>query len=358
MKKENSKVIIIILVALIPFLILFWGSIFGSETDFINQHIVFPEYFRTLFYETKNFFPSFAFNIGGGQNIYNFSYYGFLNPVILLSYLFPFLDMGIYIIIISFISIILTSFLIFKWLRQNNVDFNLSLTGAIISLYVCPFIFHFHRHIMFVNYLPFLILALIGTDKFFKEGKKTLLTFSVFMIIMMSYYYSVGSIVTLGIYFIYKYLKIKKEFKIKDFLISLGKYIIPFIIAILMSGVLIIPTFHVLLNGRTLGDEINFLELITPNFNPETLFYTAYGLGFTGISLIAIILNNLYKKKEEIFLSVTFLLIIIFPIFMYLLNGTLYIRPKSLIPLFPLLVLLIICFLNNFFKENFIIKIS
>ena len=51
-------------------------GVFGANMDWISQHSVFPEYFRQQFYETGQFFPEFAANIGGGQNIYNFSYYG------------------------------------------------------------------------------------------------------------------------------------------------------------------------------------------------------------------------------------------------------------------------------------------
>ena len=80
--------------------------IFASKIDFSMQHYLFPEYFRTLFYDTKDFFPDFAFNLGGGQNIYNLSYYGFLSPYILLSYLFPKIPMMIYLIIMSFIIVV------------------------------------------------------------------------------------------------------------------------------------------------------------------------------------------------------------------------------------------------------------
>ena len=65
------------------------GYLAGSETDWLSQHIVFPEYFRQRFYETGNLFPDFAMEIGGGQNIYNFGYYGLYNPLYLLSYLLP-----------------------------------------------------------------------------------------------------------------------------------------------------------------------------------------------------------------------------------------------------------------------------
>ena len=56
--------------------------IFGSTIDWINQHSVIPDYFRNLFYETKVLFPEFAPHLGGGQNIFHFSYYGYLSPII------------------------------------------------------------------------------------------------------------------------------------------------------------------------------------------------------------------------------------------------------------------------------------
>ena len=56
-------------------------GVFGSKVDWISQHSVLPEYFRQQFYETGQWFPEFAANIGGGQNIYNFAYYGLYSPV-------------------------------------------------------------------------------------------------------------------------------------------------------------------------------------------------------------------------------------------------------------------------------------
>ena len=48
-------------------------GIFGSRVDWISQHSVLPDYFRRRFYQTGDLFPDIAWNLGGGQNIYNFS---------------------------------------------------------------------------------------------------------------------------------------------------------------------------------------------------------------------------------------------------------------------------------------------
>ena len=91
------------------------GYIFGSEIDWANQHIVITEYFRSMFYKTGHLIPHLALNLGMGQNIFYFTYYGLLSPIILLSYLLPFIPMYIYMLIAVFLSITASSILFYKW---------------------------------------------------------------------------------------------------------------------------------------------------------------------------------------------------------------------------------------------------
>ena len=72
-------------------------GVFGSSIDWISQHSTLADYFRKRFYATGNLFPDFAWNLGGGQNIYRFAYYGLLSPTMLLSYLFPFIPMDLWV---------------------------------------------------------------------------------------------------------------------------------------------------------------------------------------------------------------------------------------------------------------------
>ena len=79
-------------------------GILGSDLDWVNQHSVLPDYFRQRFYDTGQLFPDIMWNLGAGQNIYNFSYYGLFNPIIWISYLLPFVPMSLYIQITSILS--------------------------------------------------------------------------------------------------------------------------------------------------------------------------------------------------------------------------------------------------------------
>lgn len=91
MKKNTKRVLLLTIFFIFYYLFVTKGCkfLYGSVLDWNCQHYLIPDYFRKLFYETGKLLPDFALNLGGGQNIYNLSYYGFLSPVILISYLLP-----------------------------------------------------------------------------------------------------------------------------------------------------------------------------------------------------------------------------------------------------------------------------
>ena len=155
-KKDYLNIGILSILYLIVVLIITHGT-----TDWSTQHFAIPEYFRTLFYDNRNLFPQFAPNLGGGQNIYYFAYYGLLSPIILISYALPFLKMSDYIMISSIVSGILSIILFYKWLKNNGYSRTICFVVAFLFLCSSPLIFQSHRHLMFIYYMPFLILALM-----------------------------------------------------------------------------------------------------------------------------------------------------------------------------------------------------
>lgn len=345
MKKKD---IIANIIYILTFLIIYYiltkkGFIFGSTKDFMTQHYLIPEYFRKLFYETKDIFPDFAFNFGGGQNIYYFSYYGLLNPFVLISYLFPYIKMIDYLIFINCLIVIASVSLFYFFLKSHNYNFKTRFIVGFLFLCSSPLIFHAHRHFMFISYMPFLITALFGTDLYLKENKINLLVISIVLMIFTSYYYSVSGLVVLFIYYLYQNfnkLDLKKSFKI----------ILLYLVSIIISAIIIIPTLYTLLSGRD-GDitKISLITLFKPSLK---LLYSPYSIGLTLISLIALICSIFSQKKENRFLSIICILVSVFPIFNYILNGTLYVNSKSLIPFIPLVLILVAEFLNPYFDKK------
>lgn len=339
--------IIYILVTLLIFYLTQDGYIFGSKIDWGSQHSVLPDYFRQTFYKTGKLVPDFALALGGGQNAYNFSYYGLLNPVYLPSYLLPFVPMHIYVIAISIVLIYCSITLFYIWLKQNCFNVYLSFTGAFLFAFSYPLVFQFHRQIMFVDYFPFLILAFMGIDRLKKKGKYGLLTISVFLMWLTSYFFAVTGVIVLFMYAFYK----------RDIIL---KYIMCLITGSLMSGILLIPSFFSLLEGRNAHfssfvpqETFTLKELLTPAVPLFDFMYSAYGIGLTCISVIALIYMTFWAKNKRVsMISIALIVIATIPIFKYLLNGTLYTRTKALIPFLPIVILIVLLFAKQIVKEK------
>lgn len=344
-KRDYKNIFILLGIALGSILLIFIsGNIFGSNMDFINQHAVLPEYFREYFYTNHKLIPEVFYNLGAGENAFNFSYYGLLSPVILISYLLPFISMRNYIMGSSIIMLLISIFLFYKWIR-NSFDSKYTCLLTLIFMLASPIFFHFHRQLMFVNYLPFLLLTFINIDK----DNKFMIVINIFLMIMTSYYFSVVGIVGVIIYYLYKNFNNSFKEKIKIF--------IPVFIAIALSGILLIPTIDsILANRMTTNTNLNILELFIPNFNYSSVLYSSYALGLFSIAIISLIWLLLKNDKKTKFLSICLLTIITFPIFRYLFNGGLYIRSKVLIPLLPLFILELGLFLKDLFDNNVALK--
>lgn len=331
--------------------------LYGSQLDWNSEHIAFPNYFRTLFYDTKDLLPDFAFNIGNGQNIYNLSYYGLLSPIVLISYLLPSVNMYSYMIVATCLCVIIAMVLLYIFLKKKDFSSEVCFISSFIFILSSAITLHSNRHIMFINYMPFLVMGLFGVDKKLHENKSWLLSLSVFLMIMTSYYYSIGGIFTLVIYGIYEYLKNNKKFVLKDFIKTGFNFIIPILIGVLSSFILILPTFASLIFNRAESNvTLSIKELLLPSINIEYVLYDGYGVGLTAI-LIPALINILTKKKENRFLGIVLGLLIIFPIFNYILNGTMYIDSKSLIPFLVIYILIIANFIQDIFDNKINYKI-
>ena len=355
-KKDKFNIFWIGIIYLtIAFVITHGEFIFGSSMDWGFQHITFPEYFRMLFYNTGDLFPDFAFNIGAGQNIYYFAYYGLFSPIILVSYLFPFIPMSFYIIFSTLLIGIISIYLFYRWTKGFDFSSKLCFVLTLMFAMAGPLLFHSHRHIMFINYMPFLLLSLIGVRKYFSSGSKWLMIISIFLMIMTSYYYSVGGILCLTIYGIYEYLRVNDKFILRDFVRKGMSFALLVITGILMAGVILFPVIYALMNGRSESfSAVSLLDALLPSINLNFLLYKSYSVGLLGISFISII-YMIFMKKEKRFLGIVLSLLIICPIFVYILNGTLYLEGKALIPFLSLYVLTIGHFLKALFsgKVNF-----
>lgn len=326
-------------------------GVFGSKVDWISQHSVLPDYFRQQFYNTGQLFPEFAANIGGGQNIYNFAYYGLYSPAVLISYFLPFVKMSDYMMAAGVISLLAAVLLFYKWILRRGITSRLSFLTALLFLLSGPMIYHSYNQIMFVNYMPFLCLAFLGVDRYFEKQKAGLYTISVFFMILTSFYFSIGGMFALVLYGIYRYAegkeKLGENIKILGFVSDGFRFLLPMLTAVLMSAVLLVPTAMALVGGREGGHKTALSALLIPEIPIFRVVYTPYGIGLTTLAITVLITGLTYRKLYEKFLHIACIVILTVPLFAYLLNGGLYIRDKVMIPFLPLLCYLIATYLEK-----------
>lgn len=318
-----------------------FGSLFGSEGDWFSQHTAIAEQFRQIFYETGRIFPDFTM-LGGGSSIYDFSYYGFLRPDVLLSFLLPGVPMSYIISIYAILGLIAGTNLCFFWLKKHCQNPFFSFLGAMLFSCSCV-LYQAHHQIMFVNYLPFMILALIGIDRLVKEKKSKLLTLSLFLVYLHSYYFSIAVLAACLLYFLYR-LSIEIPDCSLSGALKIHKHVLlnfctSIVLSIGMAAILLIPTaLDLLSTQKDAGASVRLSQLLSVNLSMESLLYSAYGCGLTILCLYTLLLS--IRRKSTRFLSILLLLGLTLNSISYVLSGFLYIRYKVLIPLVPLLVLL------------------
>ncbi|MGI6205360.1 MAG: YfhO family protein [Anaerovoracaceae bacterium] len=313
---------------------------YGSSLDWNVQHTVIPDHLRQMFYDTGVLFPQFDPNTGGGQNIYFLAYYGYLSPVIMFSYLLPWVSMRTYIECAAVISVIASVCLVYKWIRSKT-DFKSAMFAALMFEFAVPLIFHSHRQIMFMIYMPFLVLAFIGADRYLNGKSPLLLMISVFLTIMTSFYFSVGGIIALAFYLIIEYIRIREENGLKigtaDMLKKAVGAASALVTGMMTAGILIIPELDAIKGNRMENNaSYSLADLLIPDPAEAGPFYRSSAMGVTAAFAVAFIVCIISSKHWMRFLGILLAVISCENIVVYALNGGMYLDGKVLIPFLPL----------------------
>lgn len=300
------------------------GYFYGSYTDWLSQHIRLAETIRSACIEQKSIVPSFL-PLGSGSNGYQFSYYGYLRPDILIGCLFPSIPMVYFVIGYILTGYLISVLLSYYWLSTYKIEKSTAFLGSLLFLTAACF-FHMHRQIMFVNYMPFLILALLAVRK--KSFRHLPLCLS--LIYVNSFYYSISCLTAIGWYWL---MEDGKEFWKNGFI----RYLKATFLSIGIAAVLLIPTGLVILEHHRASENLSLPQMCGISLNLQSILYSPYGMGLTAICLYTLLLGLTCKKFRVN--SIFLLVISTWCMAAWLLNGTLYARSKILIPFVPLIIL-------------------
>lgn len=325
------------------------GCIYGSEGDWFSQHVALAEQFRQIFYETGRIFPDYTL-LGGGSNIYDISYYGFLRPDVLISFLLPEIPMKYIISTYAILEMIAAINLCYIWLKRHVSAPFFAFLGAL--LFSCGgFTYQAHQQIMFVNYLPFLFLALLGIDRMLQKRTTGLLILSLFLLYLHSFYFAVAALFVCLLYFLHSYSLSGNCFKSRHFGALFGRFAGAVLLSIGMAAVLLLPTALTLLsNQKDAGTPAKISEIFSGNLSMSSLLYSGYSCGLTLLCLYTLLLS--IRRKSTRILGILLMLCLTLNVIPYILSGFLYIRYKVLIPLVPLFLLLCVQTLEELHQQK------
>ena len=84
MKKWFYPVSLILIFIILTAAVIPDGYVYGSNTDWLSQHVTLAETIRSACLKQHTLLPSWI-GLGGGSNGYQFAYYGFLRPDIMIG---------------------------------------------------------------------------------------------------------------------------------------------------------------------------------------------------------------------------------------------------------------------------------
>ncbi|MDR3151973.1 MAG: YfhO family protein [Bifidobacteriaceae bacterium] len=341
------------------------GLLFTQVYDYMTQHVPLLDNLRNQFYQTGKIIPEFMPNLGGGQNAFNYVYYGLANPLIMPSYFLPFISSYNYLLGIMTLTILAVFTLTHFWLRKR-FSVLISAVGSLAILLAPAILFSHHNEYMYIDYMPFLILAFHGIDKIIYKNKYLGFIIAGFLIGLTSFYFLPACFAAMGIYFIYVYLERissnkKQSFKIREFLQLAGKTVFGLLISLGLIMFIFLPTAIASMQGRISTKTVYSLQdLLMPNLyflgNNHGIDFMVENtpLGYCTIGVVFVVLLVFSKAKKNIVTSILFIIISIFPIFNYLLNMSYYIDLRATLPLLPLFSLLLAEFFE--FANSFLLK--
>lgn len=363
------------------------GLLFGFGSDWLSQHLPIAESLRQAMLESGRLLPLYI-DLGGGVSVYDFAYYGLLRPDVLLGYLFPSVGMEYILGGYAVFELLLGGNMVYIWLRgnheQNTAGRRAAFAGSVLYMAAGCFL-HAHFQLMFVNYLPFLVLALIGIDRFIEKRKGILLCVGLTLVYFHSFYYAPSCLCVAGIYYLYRVRQAGTWPAAADKKAPKGagqcgaldeespkraaaeaaprrghlkmhvRFLLWILLSIGLAAVLLLPTGLDILS--TSKDAGSFAGSKMPLVNPKLdgLLYSPYGMGLTLIGLYAL-LCALGKRRMRL-PAVAVLAASLFPIIPFVLNGFLYARGKILIPFLLLVCLIFACICEEYFAGKDVPKV-
>lgn len=279
--------------------------------------------------------PLFDLNIGAGNDIIStLNYYGFGDPLYLLSIFVPIKYTEFLYNFLSIFRVYLAgiSFCALCYYQKKQSSF--ILIGALIYTYSGYAIHVAIRHPYFVNPMIQLPLLIIGIDLIIKHKKPYLFIINVFYSALCGFYFLYMMTIMLGLYTLAQFFKSASKRNIKEFIQIAGRIIGNYLLGIGLSAILFIPAVIGFLSSSRSGQSTdrNYFSYGWSYYRSKLFKLVAPPGSWNTLSLAAIVLFALtllffLNRKKYSILKQLFIVSAIFyvlPLGGHIMNGFSY----------------------------------
>ena len=349
MKKEKTiyKLCISLLIILLVYygMYLFFDLPLLYGTDLRPQWFPFYEEFRehiTQFIKTRAL-PFYSWDMFLGTDFYSSKSYYLMGDIYNYIGLLFNLDFFKTALFINSIKLIVSALSMNYLLGKYNYNSNTRIIGSLLYAFSGWAIF-FSGQLSFLSFYSFVPIYFSGIELYIKEKKVCLFVLSVTILILTNFYFFFTLSLLTTIYFIYRYYLLNQS--IKGIVCSTIKLILFYLLGVIMSSVLSLPTILSLISNERLGNgnvslfyelKVYFHYLMTsliPNYLYiyrqnifETNSHFSREICLYASTIIPLLITQVFVDKDKMFKKSTLLMygilmIMMFvPMFGYVLHG-------------------------------------
>lgn len=350
LNKRRQKIGIFAVVYTVIFccLALWLDSIFASANktfiwgiDGLAQHVVALKYIRNalITFFTTGTFTMVDYTIGQGFDVIGtLNYYGFGDPITLLTILFPEDMLEKMYEVLIFVRMYLSGLSV-AYLCKVIGKTKLSAVIPACLLYAfCPFaLLGGIRHPMFFCGLMYLPLLIAGVEKVIKDKKIGTLVVAVALAFASNYYFMYMSTIVAAIYFFIRQIGMYQVDGVKKIFLRVGKIALSYLWGIGLSAVILFPSVYAFLSNSRAGSDLANPPLFFESNYYESLFtglavpdislnhWAIPGVGIFGIFSLCVLIAHGKKAERKLLLGfVVLTAMLIFPYIGKIMNGFAY----------------------------------
>lgn len=347
-KKKKIYLFIVTYTVLFVCLALWLDSIFASagrtfiwKVDGLSQHVVALKYIRNalIIFFTTGKFAMVDYTIGQGFDVIGtLNYYGFGDPVTLLTVFFPETSLErmyeILILVRMYLSGISVAYLC-KTLGKTKLS---AVVPASLLYAFCAFsLIGGIRHPMFFCGIMYLPLLIAGVEKVIKDKKIGTLVIVVALSFASNYYFMYMNTVIAAIYFFIRQIGSYRIDGVRKVFVRIGKIVLSYIWGIALSAVILFPAVYAFLsNARTSAKLVqpplffdgSYYKALLESFAvPYVTFnnWAVPGIGILGVFSLCVLAARWRKEDRKLLLGFVILLLMMsFPYIGKIMNGFSY----------------------------------